>query len=102
MGEYRPHEPVGMPSGLPIKSVELVQPFRAPSGRMVRRAWPEMSLTLHHLLLRQLHRYCYPELTFAGGEGRAILATAKRLWRDYKPGSTHPSDYRPPLHSDGA
>jgi hypothetical protein len=58
-----------------------------------------MSLTLHHLLLRHLHPYCCPELTFTNGEGRAVLAQAKRLWRDYQPGSTHPTDYRPPLAS---
>lgn len=73
--------------------------FRATSGRKIVRPWPDMSLTLHHLLLRNLHQYRCPELAFASGEGSAVLANAKRLWRDYKPGSTHPSDYRPPLHS---
>jgi hypothetical protein len=56
-------------------------------------------LALHHLLLTHLHPYCCPDLTFAGGDGREILAQAKRLWRDYKPVSTHPTDYRPPLSS---
>jgi hypothetical protein len=73
--------------------------FRLTSGRKITRPWPDMSLTLHHLMVRHLHQYCWPELTFASGEGSAILAHAKRLWRDYKPGSTHPTDYRPALHS---
>jgi len=74
--------------------------FRLPSsGRKISRPWSDMSLTLHHLLLRNLHQYRCPELTFAGGEGRAILAYAKRLWREYKPGSTDPTNYRPPLYS---
>jgi hypothetical protein len=73
--------------------------FRLSSGRLARRPWPEMSLTLHHLLLRNLHQFSCPDLMFSGGEGRGILADAKRLWRDYKPGSTHPTDYRPPLAS---
>jgi hypothetical protein len=58
-----------------------------------------MSLTLHHLLLSNLHQFCCPDLTFASGEGSIILRDAKRLWRDYKPGSTHPTDHRPPLYS---
>ena len=73
--------------------------FRLPSGKLVRRPWANMSLTLHHLLLRNLHRFCYPELTFASGEGSIVLAHAKRLWSDYKPGATHPTDHRPPLYS---
>jgi hypothetical protein len=58
-----------------------------------------MSLTLHHLLLRNLHQFSCPELTFASGAGTANLAHGKRLWRDYQPGSMHPTDYRPPLYS---
>ncbi len=73
--------------------------FRLSSGKLARRPWANMSLTLHHLLLRNLHHYRYPELTFASGEGSAILADAKRLWRDYKPVATHPTDHRPPLYS---
>ena len=73
--------------------------FRLPSGRVSRRPWPKMSLTLHHLLLSHLHPYRCPDLTFAGGEGSAILRAAKWLWREYMPGSTHPTDYRPPLYS---
>jgi hypothetical protein len=33
-----------------------------------------MSLTLHHLFLSNLHQLSYPDLTFADGEGRAVLA----------------------------
>jgi len=69
------------------------------NGTFGRRPWPDMSLTLHHLLLSNLSRFCWPELTFASGEGSAILADAKRIWRDYTPGSTHPTDHRPPLFS---
>ena len=58
-----------------------------------------MSLTLDHLMLCNLHQFSCPDLTFASGEGSVILANAKRLWRDYNPGSTHPTDYRPPLLS---
>jgi hypothetical protein len=68
-------------------------------GTFGRRPWLKMSLTLHHLFLTHLHYYCWPELTFASGAGSAILTDAKRLWRDYKPGSTHLTDYRPPLYS---
>jgi hypothetical protein len=39
------------------------------------------------------------QLTFTGGERRTVLTDAKRLWRDYTPGSTHSTDYRPPLSS---
>lgn len=73
--------------------------FRLASGRLLRRPWPAMSLPLHHLLLSHLHQFSCPELTFASGEGSAILRDAKWLWRDYQPGSTHPTDYRPPLYS---
>ena len=73
--------------------------YRRLNGTMGRRPWPEMSLTLHHLLLSHLHPYSCPDLTFASGAGSAILTNAKRLWRDFKPGSTHPTDYRPPLYS---
>jgi hypothetical protein len=73
--------------------------FQRLDGTFGRRPWPKMSLTLHHLFLSNLHQFCCPELTFASGDGSAILAHAKRLWRDYKPGSTHPRDYRPPLYS---
>jgi hypothetical protein len=48
--------------------------FRLTSGRYCRRSWAEMSLTLHHLFLSNLHQFSYPDLTFAGGEGRAVLA----------------------------
>lgn len=73
--------------------------YRSPTGRLVRRVWPEMSLTLHHLLLCKLHHYRWPELTFASGEGRAVLAQAKRLWRNYVPGAISNYDDRPPLLS---
>jgi hypothetical protein len=73
--------------------------FRLKNGRAFRRSWSKLSLKLHHLLLSNLHQYRYPDLTFAGGEGRAILAHAKLLWRDYVPGSIHPTDHRPPLYS---
>jgi len=42
-----------------------------------------MPLKLHHLRFCNLFDFRYPELTFASGEGSAILAHAKRLWRDY-------------------
>jgi len=35
----------------------------------------------------------------ACGEGRAILADAKRLWRDYVPASRHLSDHRWPMYA---
>jgi hypothetical protein len=73
--------------------------YRLASGRKISRPWAAMSLTLHHLFLSNLHQFCCPDLTFASGEGSAILAHARRLWRDYKPGSTHPTDHRPPLYS---
>jgi hypothetical protein len=73
--------------------------YRTRTGRKISRPWPAMSLTLHHLLLSNLHRCRCPDLTFASGEGSAILADAKRLWRDYKPGATHATDHRPPLYS---
>lgn len=73
--------------------------YRRRNGSMGRRPWPNMSLTLHHLYLRNLHRYCWPELTFAGGEGRAVLAHAKRLWRDFVPGATSPHDPRWPMYA---
>jgi hypothetical protein len=71
--------------------------FRSGSGRYYRRPWPKMSLTLHHLLLSHLHQFRRPDLTFAGGEGSAILARAKRLWRDFRPAATHPTDHRWPI-----
>ncbi len=46
------------------------------------------------LLLSNLHQFCYPDLTFAGGAGTTILARAKRLRRDYSPGAIHPTDHR--------
>ena len=52
-------------------------------GGHVRYPWTAMPLLLHHLLFCNLHRYCFADLTFASGEGRAILAHANRLWRDY-------------------
>lgn len=55
-----------------------------PDGR-VRYPWADMPLLLHHLLFCNLYNYCYADLTFASGEGSAILAHAKRLWRDYTP-----------------
>ena len=73
--------------------------FRLTSGRYCRRPWAKMSLTLHHLLLSNLHQFWYPDLTFAGGEGRAVLADAKRLWRDYVPAATHPTDQRWPMYA---
>jgi hypothetical protein len=71
--------------------------YKLTSGKLGRRVWSDMSLTLHHLLLCKLHNFSYPELTFAGGEGCAVLADAKRLWRDYRPAAIHPTDHRPPL-----
>src|SRR4051794_8672168 len=68
-------------------------------GTFGRRPWSNMSLTLHYLMLSNLSWYSWPDLTFAGGEGRPILAHARRLWRNYKPGATHPTDHRPPLFS---
>jgi hypothetical protein len=50
-----------------------------------------MSLTLHHLLLRHLHQYACPDLTFGSGERSAVLSHAKRLWRDYAPGAPQTS-----------
>jgi hypothetical protein len=73
--------------------------YRRLNRTMGRRPWPDMSLTLHHLLLRHLHQFSCPGLTIASGDGSVILAHAKQLWRDYDPGSTHPTDYRPPLLS---
>jgi hypothetical protein len=67
--------------------------FQRPTGTMGRRPWPEMSLTLHHLMLTHLHRYRYPELTFASGEGSAVLAHANRLWRDYIPSGLRRYDF---------
>jgi hypothetical protein len=55
-----------------------------PGGR-VRYPWADMPLLLHHLLFCNLFEYSYSDLTFAGGEGRAILAHANRLWRNYSP-----------------
>jgi hypothetical protein len=51
------------------------------SGRCVSVPWPDMNLTLHHLLLSNLGKYTFPELTFAGGEGVEILQSAKDQWR---------------------
>ncbi len=73
--------------------------YRRFNGTMGRQPWPNMSLTLHHLFLRNLHQFCCPELTFGSGEGSAVLAHAKRLWRDYQPGATAATDDRPPLFS---
>jgi hypothetical protein len=73
--------------------------FRLKEGKSFRRSWSKLSLKRHHLLLSNLHQYHYPDLTFAGGEGRAILAHAKLLWRDYVPGAIHPTDHRWPLES---
>ena len=56
-----------------------------PAGRRVRYPWARMPLLLHHLLFCNLYDYSYADLTFASGEGSAILAHAKRLWRDYTP-----------------
>ncbi|HVH74289.1 MAG TPA: hypothetical protein VM755_05175 [Stellaceae bacterium] len=46
-----------------------------------RRPWNDMYLTSHHLLLTHLGGYSYPDLTFAGGDGCAVLKEAKRLWK---------------------
>ena len=46
----------------------------------IRYPWAEMPLKLHHLLFCHLVDFSYPDLTFAGGEGSAILARANRLW----------------------
>jgi hypothetical protein len=73
--------------------------FRLPNGRMIRRVWPDMNLTLHHLFLCNLHQFRYSDLTFAGGEGRPILSHAKRLWRDYVSAATHPTDHRWPMYA---
>jgi hypothetical protein len=73
--------------------------FRLQRGGYGRRPWAKMSLTLHHLLLSNLHQFSYPDLTFAGGEGRAVLAQAKRLWRDYVPAARFPSVHRWPIYA---
>src|SRR6266849_1964505 len=57
------------------------------------------ALRLAPWLGSNLHRYRYSALTFASGEASVVLAHAKRLSRDYKPGGTHPTDHRPPLYS---
>ena len=56
-----------------------------PDGGRRRYPWPGMPLLLHHLLFCNLCEYSYPDLTFAGGEGRAVLAAAKRLWLERAP-----------------
>jgi hypothetical protein len=56
-----------------------------PDGSRRRYPWAAMPLKLHHLLFSRLYSFSYSDLTFAGGEGRAILAHANRLWRDYQP-----------------
>ena len=58
---------------------QLVHPL--PGGGYVRYPWARMSLTLHHLFLTRLCHVSYPDLTFASGEGSAVLAHAKRSWR---------------------
>jgi len=73
--------------------------FPSKAGGYRRRSWPDMSLTLHHLLLSHLHPFRWPDLTFASGEGSAVLARAKRLWRDFKPAATHPTDHRWPMQA---
>jgi hypothetical protein len=67
--------------------------FQRLTGKIGRRPWPNMSLTLHHLMLTDLHRFCYPELTFASGQGSAVLAHANRLWRDYIPSGLRRYDF---------
>ena len=62
---------------------QLVRP--RPTGGHARYPWAAMPLLLHHLMFCNLFDYSYSDLTFAGGEGRAILAHANRLWRDYTP-----------------
>ena len=69
------------------------------ASHVLRWPWHDISLTLHHLLLTHLHAFSYPDLTFAGGEGRAILAHAKRLWRDYQPAAAGICVTRPPLEA---
>jgi hypothetical protein len=74
--------------------------FRLQRGGYGRRSWAKMSLTLHHLLLSKLHHFCYPDLTFAGGDGRAVLAHANRLRHDYVPAVRHRSDHRWPMYAE--
>jgi hypothetical protein len=76
---------------------QLLRPWG--DGHCSRYPWARMSLPLHHLLFRHLHQFRYPELTFGSGEGSAVLAQAKRLWRDYNlTGLRHPSYPPPPFH----
>jgi hypothetical protein len=56
---------------------QLIRPRRGHG--FVRYPWPGMPLRLRHLLFCNLFDSQYPGLTFASGEGSAILAHAKRL-----------------------
>lgn len=62
---------------------QLIRPRRGHG--FVRYPWPGMPLRLHHQLFSNLVEYAYPDLTFASGEGSAVLAQAKRLWRERVP-----------------
>jgi hypothetical protein len=75
---------------LPGASLYMVKPpYKGRSaifkgdGNIKRAPWPmkDMSLTLHHLCLKNLWQFTYSDLTLSGGEGVPILAAARRTWR---------------------